>query len=92
MVKLDTLLLIIFIVFDYSYQGRYPPQDLVAMVVDTNAKYDNQMWFMDSGGNEHITSNASILTTQQPFRESNSITVGNGSGLQIQKSALHPFD
>ena len=41
--------------FDYSYQGRFPPQDLVTMVVETNATFDHQVWYMDSGANAHIT-------------------------------------
>ncbi|RVW93117.1 Retrovirus-related Pol polyprotein from transposon RE2 [Vitis vinifera] len=66
--------------FDYSYQGRFPLQDLAAMVAETNATFDHQVWYMDSGANAHITSYATNLTHQQPFRESETVTVGNGSG------------
>ena len=44
--------------FDYSYQGRFPPQDLAAMVAEDNATLDHQVWYMDSGANGHITSSA----------------------------------
>ncbi|KAL6314116.1 hypothetical protein AAG906_011854 [Vitis piasezkii] len=60
--------------------GRFPPQDLAAMVAETNATFDHQVWYMDSGANAHITSDATNLTHQQPFRESETVTVGNGSG------------
>jgi hypothetical protein len=42
--------------FDYSYQGRFPPQDLATMVAEANATLDHQVWYMDSGANTHITS------------------------------------
>lgn len=47
---------------DYSYQGRYRPQDLAAMVTESNATYDHQVWYMDSGANAHIKSDAANLT------------------------------
>ncbi|KAJ0092460.1 hypothetical protein Patl1_27129 [Pistacia atlantica] len=60
--------------------GRFPPQDLAAMVVETNATFDNQVWYMDSGANAYITSDATNLTHQQPFHESETVIVGNGLG------------
>ncbi|KAL6329336.1 hypothetical protein AAG906_017640 [Vitis piasezkii] len=36
---------------------------------ETNATFDHQVWYMDSGANAHITSDATNLT-HQPFRES----------------------
>jgi hypothetical protein len=68
--------------FDYSYQGRFP-QDLTAMVAETNATFDHQIWYMDSCANVHITSDSSNLTHQQPLCISESVTVGNGLGLQV---------
>ena len=50
--------------FDYSYQGHFPPQDLVAMVAETNATFDHQVWYMDNSVNAHITSNVTNLTHQ----------------------------
>ena len=55
--------------FDYSYQGRFPLQDLIAMVAETNSTFDHQVWYMDSGTNAHITSDATNLTHQQSFCE-----------------------
>ncbi|KAJ0097285.1 hypothetical protein Patl1_27807 [Pistacia atlantica] len=65
--------------FNYAYQGRIPPPDLAAMAAETNAQFDNQVWYADSGANAHITTNAENLTTQQPFEGSDMITVGNGT-------------
>ena len=78
--------------FDYSYQGRFPLQDLAAMVAETNATFDHQVWYMDSGANAHITSYATNLTHQQPFRESETVTVGNGSGLQVLNTGSTTFN
>ena len=78
--------------FDYSYQGRFPPQDLVAMVVETNATFDHQVWYMDSGANAHINSNATNLTHQQSFRESKTVTIENGSGLQVLNTGSTTFN
>ena len=78
--------------FDYSYQGRFPPQDLVAMVVETNATFDHQVWYMDSGANTHITSNATNLTHQQSFHESETVNIENGSGLQVLNTGSTTFN
>ncbi|KAJ0038238.1 hypothetical protein Pint_21992 [Pistacia integerrima] len=72
--------------FNYAYQGRIPPPDLAAMAPETNAQFDNQVWYADSGANAHITTNAENLTTQQPFEGSDMITVGNGTGLSIKNT------
>ncbi|WJZ98369.1 hypothetical protein VitviT2T_016897 [Vitis vinifera] len=57
--------------FDYSYQGRFPPQDLAAMVAETNATFDHQVWYMDSGANAHITSDAFGISAE----DSDSLTL-----------------
>ena len=61
------------------------------MVKNTNVRYDNQVWYMDSGANAHIISDASKIANQQPFREYDFVTVGNGSGLQIQNIGSSSF-
>ena len=61
------------------------------MVNNTNVKYANLVWYMDNGANAHITSDASKLADQQPFRDSDFVTVGNGSGLQIQNIGSSSF-
>jgi len=79
--------------FDYSYQGRLPPQNLATMVAEANATLDHQVWYMDSGGvNAHITSNASNLTHQNSCHDSDTVTVGNGSGLQILHTSSTTFN
>ncbi|KAJ0008371.1 hypothetical protein Pint_29726 [Pistacia integerrima] len=60
--------------------------DLAAMAGETNAQFDNQVWYADSGANAHITTNAENLTTQQPFEGNDMITVGNGTGLSIKNT------
>jgi hypothetical protein len=40
---------------DFSYQGRHPPSQLVAMAAHTHNVNDNEPWFADSGANNHIT-------------------------------------
>ena len=37
------------------------------MVAESNATYEHQVWYADSGANAHITSEAKTLTLQQPF-------------------------
>ena len=61
------------------------------MVKNTNVKYTNPVWYMNSGANAHITSDASKLAEQQTFCESDFVTVGNGSGLQIQNISSSSF-
>jgi hypothetical protein len=48
---------------DYAYQGRHPPLQLNAMVVQSNIyQEDEQPWFVDSGANAHITSKLQNLS------------------------------
>ncbi|RVW66115.1 hypothetical protein CK203_007505 [Vitis vinifera] len=62
--------------FDYSYQDRHPPAELAAMVAESNAAYEHQVWYADSGTNAHMTSEAENLTHQQPFTRQDTVTVG----------------
>jgi histone deacetylase 1/2 len=78
--------------FDYLHQGRFPPQDLAAMVAEDNATLDYQVWYMDSGANAHITSSATNLTDQNSCHDSGTVTVGNGSGLQILNTGSTTFN
>jgi hypothetical protein len=79
MVKLAILLLIVF-------------TDLAAMVAEDNATLDHQVWYMDSGANAHITSSATNLTHQTSSHNSGTVTVGNGSGLQILNTGSTTFN
>jgi hypothetical protein len=70
---------------DYFYQGRHPPNQLAAMVAQTNTQLEEQQWFADSGANAHITRDLENLTIQpQPFQGQESVAVGNGAGLGIE--------
>lgn len=70
---------------DYSYQGRHPPPQLAAMVAQTNTVLEDS-WFADSGANAHITNDLATLEIQQPFESNETVAVGNGSNLLIDKS------
>ncbi|KAA8532772.1 hypothetical protein F0562_032805 [Nyssa sinensis] len=53
---------------NYSFQGRHPPIDLAAMVVEANTTYLNQrQWYADSDANIHVTSDIANLATSQPY-------------------------
>ena len=72
---------------NYSYQGRHPPPQLVAMAAQSNALYDDeQEWLADSGENAHITNKLENITIQQPFEGNDMVAVGNGSGLKIDNA------
>jgi hypothetical protein len=71
---------------DYSFQGRHPPAQLSAMVVHLNSEIEDQQWLADSGANAHITNELEHLSIQQPFKGNDSVTVGNGAGLQIENT------
>ena len=49
---------------DYSYQRRHPSTQLLAMVAHTNAAFEDQKWFVDSGANAHITNELENLIIQ----------------------------
>ncbi|KAJ0079013.1 hypothetical protein Patl1_24124 [Pistacia atlantica] len=51
-----------------------------------------QPWYLDSGANNHITSELGNLTLQQqPYQGNDKVTVGNGGGLVITNtgSSMH---
>jgi hypothetical protein len=77
---------------DYSFQGKFPPTHLAAMVAHTNTAYDDQPWLADSGANAHVTNELENLQIQQPFQNADTVAVGNGSDLAIKNigsSLLH---
>jgi hypothetical protein len=71
---------------DYSYQGKHPPPQLAAMAAQTNATFEDQPWFADSGANTHITNDLENLSIQQPFQSDDTVAVGNGTGLTIENT------
>ncbi|KAJ0045806.1 hypothetical protein Pint_06093 [Pistacia integerrima] len=62
-----------------------PPAQLAAMVAHTHIVQEpEQPWYLDSGANNHITSELENLTlNQQPYHGNDTVTVGNGGGLTI---------
>ncbi|KAJ0051593.1 hypothetical protein Pint_01227 [Pistacia integerrima] len=67
---------------DFTYQGRHPPAQLAAMATYTHVtQEDEQPWYLDSGANNHITSELENLTLQQqPYQGNDKVTIGNGGG------------
>jgi hypothetical protein len=70
---------------DYSYQGRHPPTQLVAMVAHTNSQLveeDHQPWYADSGANQHIIADLENLNlSSEPYQGNTDVDVRNGSSL-----------
>ncbi|KAJ0015033.1 hypothetical protein Pint_21008 [Pistacia integerrima] len=61
---------------NYSFQGRHPPTELAAMVVEANTTYLNQhQWYADNGANIHVTSGAANLATSQPYEGTDTVGV-----------------
>jgi hypothetical protein len=69
---------------DFAFQGRHPPAQLAAMAAYTQDTPEvEQPWYLDSGANHHVTSELEKLNLKQPYQGNDSVTVGNGGGLQI---------
>jgi hypothetical protein len=68
---------------DYSYQGRHPPQQLAAMVSQSNNVFEDPQWFVDSAANTHITQDLENLNIQAPFQQHDTVAVGSGTTLAI---------
>ncbi|XXG59573.1 hypothetical protein AAC387_Pa04g1633 [Persea americana] len=67
---------------DYSYQGRHPPSQLVAMAASYNpVPYQN--WYADSGATNHITNDLGNLSVHNDYISKDKVSVGNGQGLPI---------
>uniref|UniRef100_A0A2N9FFC2 Reverse transcriptase Ty1/copia-type domain-containing protein n=1 Tax=Fagus sylvatica TaxID=28930 RepID=A0A2N9FFC2_FAGSY len=75
---------------DFAYQGKNPPTKLAAMASASNLQYTqgSETWLTDTGASDHITSNASNLSSPTPYQGSEQVTVGNGQHLPIQ-SIVH---
>ena len=53
---------------DFSYQGRHPPSQLVALAPHTHSTpKTEQPWYLDSGANHHVTLDLENLSGQQPY-------------------------
>jgi hypothetical protein len=69
---------------DFSFQGRHPPTQLAVMAAHIhNTTKIEQPWYLDSGANHHVTLERENLILQQPYHGNDSVTVGNGGGLQV---------
>jgi hypothetical protein len=68
---------------DYSFQGRHPPAQLAAMVAQTYTIPEYDLWYADSGANNHITNDIANLSLHESYGGDDSVAIGNGSGLPI---------
>ena len=57
---------------------KNPPSKLAAMVATNNPSQIEDMWLIDPGATDHITSNPNNLTTQAPYTGSDQVAEGNG--------------
>nr|CAN78270.1 hypothetical protein VITISV_006712 [Vitis vinifera] len=72
---------------NYAFQGRHPPTELAAMVVEANTTYLNQhQWYTNSGVNIHVPSDTASLAISQPYEGTDTVGVGNGAGLIISRT------
>jgi hypothetical protein len=63
---------------DFAFQGRHPPAQLAAMAAYTPDNSEaEQPWYLDSGAKD-----LEKLSLHQPYQGNDSVTVGNGGGLQ----------
>jgi hypothetical protein len=76
---------------DFSFQGKYPPSELAAMVSQSTVLYEEDEWLADSGANNHIIADLSNLTLQQTYQGTKTVAIGNGNGLQIQNTSSSSF-
>jgi len=69
---------------DYSFQQHNPHAQLVAMVAQTNVMHEDDLWYANSGANNHITNDVANLSLLEPYGGEESVAIGNDSGLPIQ--------
>uniref|UniRef100_A0A2N9GHH1 Retrovirus-related Pol polyprotein from transposon TNT 1-94-like beta-barrel domain-containing protein n=1 Tax=Fagus sylvatica TaxID=28930 RepID=A0A2N9GHH1_FAGSY len=68
--------------FDQTFQLPSPPQSQAFMT--TTASPIDQVWYLDTGATNHITSDlANITYNTEDYRGPDQVRVGNGQGLQI---------
>jgi hypothetical protein len=68
---------------DYVYQGRHPPPQLQAMVAHHHVDIDSHEQLANSGANTHVAADPTTINNPQPFARTETIGVGNGTGLDI---------
>ncbi|PKU70250.1 Retrovirus-related Pol polyprotein from transposon TNT 1-94 [Dendrobium catenatum] len=56
-----------------------------ALFSPTEVSRQNE-WFLDSGASTHLTSDASQLSTTEPYRGNSQVTLGNGHNLSIRNT------
>ncbi|MDD0148656.1 hypothetical protein PSY31_23505, partial [Shigella flexneri] len=51
----------------------------------------NDVWYADSGANQHITTDLNQLSLQESYTGGDEVVVGNGAGLPIQHTGFMQF-
>jgi len=44
---------------------------------------DDPLWYPDSGATHHVTKEPTIYSSKQPYHDTETVKMGNGSGLSI---------
>ncbi|KAB2600658.1 hypothetical protein D8674_038536 [Pyrus ussuriensis x Pyrus communis] len=69
---------------NYAFQGQQPPAQFTAMTAQqTDPQIPQDAWIVDTGASHHITADINALNSVTPFQGSETILVGNGTGLSI---------
>ena len=87
---------------DYSYQGKNPPPHLSIMMARAHSfvaeQNDEDLWFADSGANNHVTAALDNLMLQEPIKGDDEVVAGKGTSLPISNigsfvlyNSKHPF-
>ncbi|RZC71320.1 hypothetical protein C5167_034525 [Papaver somniferum] len=63
---------------NFAYQGRQPPRNICAMLAAANIFGENP-WYMDSGANNHLTSDVGNLEASTSYSGADVIGTANGA-------------
>ncbi|KAA8519612.1 hypothetical protein F0562_013943 [Nyssa sinensis] len=81
---------------DFSYQGKHPSPQLIAMSAAYNTSYDSSLtnpnyWYTDTGATNHITADLANLNSPIEYQGDDNIIVANGQALDISHSVTGNF-
>ncbi|KAA8532888.1 hypothetical protein F0562_032995 [Nyssa sinensis] len=67
-----------------TYQAKFPSPQLAAMAASFGSNQNtSNIWLTDSGATNHITNDISNLRISEDYTGEDSVSIGNGKGLQI---------
>ncbi|KAA8546839.1 hypothetical protein F0562_003237 [Nyssa sinensis] len=76
---------------NHAYEGRIPPQKLMAMAAFASSNPPSTTWISDSGASNHITSDLTNLALPNAYQGKDHVAVGNGAGLPIAHTGSSKF-